>query len=182
MLATELLFEQRRHFRAGTFLSEQRRHFRGHPRPCSPSDGACRRRHAAAAAAVLLLHRWHRAGEGTQPQRLLYSYFTAGTGGVGPTILETSLLLAGEPTVAYKDGKKYVLPPISERRAVDYGPGLGRRDAWLYNLPEVRTGFEVLGVPSVSARFGTSPAIWNLGMWVTARLAPKVRAQHVASA
>ena len=42
-------------------------------------------------------------GEGaTQPTRLLYSYFTAGSGGVGPTILETSLLLAGEPVVAYK--------------------------------------------------------------------------------
>lgn len=30
-------------------------------------------------------------------QKLLFSYFTAGTGGAGPTILETSLLLAGEP-------------------------------------------------------------------------------------
>jgi hypothetical protein len=118
------------------------------------------------------------SGEGTQPRRLLYSYFTAGTGGVGPTILETSFLLAGEPTIAYKDGQKFVLPPVSERRSVDFGPGLGRRSAWLYNLPEVQTGFDVLRVPSVSARFGTSPAIWNLGMWLLARIAPKVRCSH----
>ena len=43
---------------------------------------------------------------GTQPARLRYSYFTAGSGGVGPTILETSMLLAGEEVVAYRDGQK----------------------------------------------------------------------------
>ncbi|KAM7279727.1 hypothetical protein ACFE04_006861 [Oxalis oulophora] len=32
------------------------------------------------------------------------------------------------------------------------------------NLPEVRSTHEVLGVPSVSARFGTSPFFWNWGM------------------
>jgi hypothetical protein len=36
------------------------------------------------------------------PQRLLYSYFTAGSGGAGPTILETSLLLAGEEVTVWK--------------------------------------------------------------------------------
>ena len=46
-------------------------------------------------------------GEGAvQPARLRYSYYTAGSGGVGPTILETSMLLAGEEVVAYRDGQK----------------------------------------------------------------------------
>jgi hypothetical protein len=36
------------------------------------------------------------------PKRVRYSYFTAGSGGAGPTILETSLLLAGEETTVYK--------------------------------------------------------------------------------
>jgi hypothetical protein len=149
------------------------------------------------------------AGEGMEPTRLLYSYFTAGTGGAGPTILETTFLLAGEPTIAYKDGKKYTLPPVSERRTVDFGPGLGKKGCFLYNLPEVKSSFEVcfhqllttslpqhlqphgwmrglslhvdhgyareqvLKVPSVSARFGTSPAIWNWATWLLARAAPK---------
>ena len=48
-----------------------------------------------------------RPGEGAvQPARLRYSYYTAGSGGVGPTILETSMLLAGEEVVAYRDGQK----------------------------------------------------------------------------
>ncbi len=41
-----------------------------------------------------------------EPLRLRYSYYTAGSGGVGPTILETSMLLAGEEVVAFRDGQK----------------------------------------------------------------------------
>lgn len=40
--------------------------------------------------------------EAPRPQRVLYSYYTAGSGGAGPTILNTSFLLAGEDVVAYK--------------------------------------------------------------------------------
>jgi hypothetical protein len=41
-------------------------------------------------------------------------------------------------------------------------------------LPEVRSTHEVLGVPSVSARFGTYPQIWNIAMGTIATLVPKV--------
>lgn len=54
---------------------------------------------------------------------LRYSYYTAGSGGAGPTILETSFLLAGEECTVYKDGQPFKLPPISNRRLVDFGPG-----------------------------------------------------------
>ncbi|KAL4424432.1 hypothetical protein ABPG77_006370 [Micractinium sp. CCAP 211/92] len=108
-----------------------------------------------------------------RPKRLLYSYFTAGTGGAGPTIMETTLLLAGEDVVAYKDGKRVVLPPVSNRRVVDFGAGVGRRSVYLYNLPEVTSGHQVFGVPNVSARFGTAPDPWNWGMVAAARLLPK---------
>ncbi len=37
---------------------------------------------------------------------MLYSYYTAGSGGVGPTILETSLLLAGEPCTVFANGER----------------------------------------------------------------------------
>lgn len=108
----------------------------------------------------------------TQPARLRYSYFTAGSGGVGPTILETSMLLAGEEVVAYRDGQKVLMPPISGRRVVDFGLGLGRRTTYLYNLPEVDSAAKYMQVPAVSARFGTAPEIWNIAMWLTARLSP----------
>ncbi len=41
-----------------------------------------------------------------EPKRVLYSYYTAGSGGVGPTILETSLLLAGTPVTVFANGEK----------------------------------------------------------------------------
>ncbi len=61
-----------------------------------------------------------------EPKLLRYSYFTAGSGGAGPTILETSFLLAGEPCTVYKDGQAFTLPPISNPRTVDFGPGARR--------------------------------------------------------
>ena len=62
---------------------------------------------------------------------------------------------------------------MSNRRVVDFGPGLGRRSLFLYSLPEVSSGREVFRVPNISARFGTSPQIFNWAMWLTARVVPK---------
>ncbi|XP_026659657.2 uncharacterized protein LOC103705067 isoform X3 [Phoenix dactylifera] len=42
----------------------------------------------------------------------------------------------------------------------------------LRNLPEVRSAHEILGVPTVSARFGTSPFFWNWGMEAIANFVP----------
>ena len=36
-----------------------------------------------------------------------------------------------------------VLPPLSEPRNVDFGPGIGMCTAYLYNLPEVPPGCRV---------------------------------------
>lgn len=43
------------------------------------------------------------------------------------------------------------------------------------NLPEVRSAHEVLGIPTVSARFGTAPFFWNWGMSAMTNLLPPVR-------
>ena len=56
---------------------------------------------------------------------------------------------------------------------VDFGIGIGKRQCFLYNLPETASCHVNLRVPSVSARFGTAPWFWNVAMWLTARLAPK---------
>ncbi|XP_057539127.1 uncharacterized protein LOC130817438 [Amaranthus tricolor] len=99
-----------------------------------------------------------------EPERLRFSYYTAGTGGAGPTILSTSFLLLGEEVVAYNKGEKVKLKPYSGMLNVDFGKGVRKKDVFLLNLPEVRSAHEVLGVPTVSARFGTAPFFWNWGM------------------
>lgn len=50
-------------------------------------------------------------GAPIEPTRVRYSYYTAGSGGVGPTILETSFLLAGTDVVVYKDGERVHTKP-----------------------------------------------------------------------
>ncbi|OMO54467.1 Saccharopine dehydrogenase / Homospermidine synthase [Corchorus olitorius] len=107
-----------------------------------------------------------------KPERLRFSYYTAGTGGAGPTILATSFLLLGEEVVAYNKGQKVKLKPYSGMLNVDFGRGIGKRDVYLLNLPEVRTAHEVLEVPTVSARFGTAPFFWNWGMEAMTNLLP----------
>lgn len=65
------------------------------------------------------------------------------------------------------------LPPVSNRRVVDFGKGIGKRSVYLYSLPEVSSGHQIFGVPNISARFGTSPEVWNWAMVALARFVPK---------
>eukprot|EP00238_Polyblepharides_amylifera_P000296 CAMPEP_0196574314 /NCGR_PEP_ID=MMETSP1081-20130531/4055_1 /TAXON_ID=36882 /ORGANISM="Pyramimonas amylifera, Strain CCMP720" /LENGTH=418 /DNA_ID=CAMNT_0041892303 /DNA_START=129 /DNA_END=1382 /DNA_ORIENTATION=+ len=114
-------------------------------------------------------------GEGTvpTPEKLEFSYFTPGSGGLGPTILETSFLLCGEEVTAFKDGKAITVKPGSYRNVVDFGEGVGEREVFLYNLPEVYSAHTIMNIPSVSARFGTSPGVFNSGMNLITSVGPK---------
>ncbi|XP_020576622.1 uncharacterized protein LOC110022149 isoform X1 [Phalaenopsis equestris] len=107
-----------------------------------------------------------------EPERLRFFYYTAGSGGAGPTILATSFLLLGEDVIAYNKGKEIKLNSYSGMLTVDFGKGVGKKDVYLLNLPEVRSAHVILGVPTVSARFGTSPFFWNWGMEALASIVP----------
>jgi len=107
-----------------------------------------------------------------EPERLRFFYYTAGSGGAGPTILTTSFLLLGEDVIAYNKGKEIKLKPYSGALNIDFGKGVRKKNVYLLNLPEVRSAFKILGVPTVSARFGTSPFFWNWGMQAFANFLP----------
>ncbi|XP_076937977.1 uncharacterized protein LOC143607486 [Bidens hawaiensis] len=107
-----------------------------------------------------------------EPERLRFYYYTAGTGGAGPTILATSFLLLGEEVIAYNKGEKLKLRPYSGMVNIDFGKGIGKKDVYLLNLPEVTSTHEILGVPTVSARFGTAPFFWNWAMDAMTRFLP----------
>eukprot|EP00252_Welwitschia_mirabilis_P006956 TRINITY_DN17922_c0_g1_i3.p1 TRINITY_DN17922_c0_g1~~TRINITY_DN17922_c0_g1_i3.p1 ORF type:complete len:326 (-),score=58.88 TRINITY_DN17922_c0_g1_i3:26-1003(-) len=84
----------------------------------------------------------------SEPERLRFSYFTAGSGGAGPTILATSFLLLGEDAIAYHKGKRIQAKPYSGVIDMDFGKGVGKRPVYLLNLPEVGSAYEILGVPT----------------------------------
>jgi len=101
-----------------------------------------------------------------------FFYYTAGSGGAGPTILTTSFLLLGEDVIAYNKGEEIKLKPYSGALNIDFGKGIRKKNVYLLNLPEVKSAFKILGVPTVSARFGTYPFFWNWGMQAFANFLP----------
>ncbi|TVU50799.1 hypothetical protein EJB05_02189, partial [Eragrostis curvula] len=107
-----------------------------------------------------------------EPERLRFFYYTAGSGGAGPTILATSFLLLGEDVIAYNKGEEIKLKPYSGGLNIDFGKGVRMKNVYLLNLPEVKSAFKILGVPTVSARFGTAPFFWNWGMQAFANFLP----------
>ncbi|XP_025805490.1 uncharacterized protein LOC112884328, partial [Panicum hallii] len=106
------------------------------------------------------------------PERLRFFYYIAGSGGVGPTTLASSFLLLGEDVIACNKGEEIKLKPYSGALNIDFGKGVGKKNVYLLNLPEVKSTFKVLRVPTVSARFGSDPFIWNWGMHTFANFLP----------
>ncbi|KAL6870647.1 hypothetical protein ACP4OV_014495 [Aristida adscensionis] len=115
------------------------------------------------AAELVHAARSQNAGE---PERL------SSSGGAGPTILATSFLLLGVDVIAYNKGKEIKLKPYTGALNIDFGKGIRKKNVYLLNLPEVKSAFKILGVPTVSARFGTAPFFWNWGMQAFANFLP----------
>ena len=90
---------------------------------------------------------------------MLYSYFCAGSGGVGDTILATSYMLCGEDVESWENGAPVTSRPATQRKVVDFGKKCGKREVFMYNLPETRSAREVFGAETVKTRFGTSPGV-----------------------
>lgn len=93
--------------------------------------------------------------------RIDFSFFTAGTGNAGPTIVSATFLLLCQHALTISEGEVAPREPWTERRDVDFGGSVGVRSTWLLDNPDVTTCAEALGVPNVSSRFGTAPQVWN---------------------
>ena len=76
-------------------------------------------------------------------ERLEFSFFTAGTGGAGPTISATFLLLATK-VARYIDGTLVEEEPWLERRVRD--EGVGEHECYTLDNPDVPTTAEALGI------------------------------------
>lgn len=90
-----------------------------------------------------------------------FSFFTAGTGNAGPTIVSATFLLLATPALTFNMGKPLEKEPWTEKRDVDFGSGVGFKPVWLLDNPDVPTTALALGVPNASSRFGTDPLPWN---------------------
>eukprot|EP01038_Epipyxis_sp_PR26KG_P013195 gene13195-17682_t len=92
--------------------------------------------------------------------KVVFSFFTAGSGGAGPTILSATFLILGEEVLIYKNGNPIYKKSASDTFTTDFGPIIGFRDVSRLNLIECESCFSS-GVKNVETYFGTAPLIWN---------------------
>lgn len=90
-------------------------------------------------------------------------YFTAGSGGIGATVLASTFLLLGEDADVYEAGGQLrMVKATAEPTVVDFGGLIGKRTTFILRLPEVRSLHQfVAPKASISAKFATAPSIWN---------------------
>jgi len=96
-----------------------------------------------------------------------YSFFTAGTGNAGPTIVSATFLLLATEVITFVNGERKDVEPWTGKREVDFGTNIGYRSVWLLDNPDVPTTALYLTKgkqeipPNCSSRFGTAPLFWN---------------------
>lgn len=117
-----------------------------------------------------------RLPDGVADSLALY-YHTAGTGGIGATVLASTFLILGEPALCFSQNDGMVFkPPAGEPEVIDFEGKIGRITTYLMNLPEVASLREYLaGVEkaSVEAKFSTGPPVWNWLLQAMARWTPR---------
>lgn len=103
---------------------------------------------------------------------VLFSFFTAGSGGAGPTILSATFLILGEDVLTYKQGEEVFKSSATDAYSIDFGPGIGKREVARLNLIECES-CHVTGVQTVQTFFGTAPPFWNTLFVLMAKLIPQ---------
>lgn len=102
-----------------------------------------------------------REEEGVEAEEVEMSFFTAGTGNAGATIVAATFLLLVEPAMVYLARQATEQTPWSSPRVVDFGKDVGARRVRLLDNPDVFTLAQATNVPNISSRFATAPDIWN---------------------
>lgn len=103
------------------------------------------------------------------------AYHTAGSGGIGATVLASTFLLLAEDAVVYgRGGKRSTVSPASQLERVDFGGKIGCRDVYALRLPEVDSLHTfVAPFAAISAKFSTAPAFWNALLPAMATIVPR---------
>eukprot|EP00978_Attheya_sp_CCMP212_P034536 scaffold145100_cov46-Attheya_sp.AAC.1 len=96
------------------------------------------------------------------PVDISMSFFTAGTGNAGATIVSATFLLLCQKALTIAHGKEAELEPWTEPREVDFRGMQGVKTVRLLDNPDVFTLYHSLpNIRSLSSRFATAPGVWN---------------------
>jgi saccharopine dehydrogenase-like NADP-dependent oxidoreductase len=99
-----------------------------------------------------------------------FSFFTAGSGGAGATLLVATFLILAEEALTIRNGRRTPVGAMKEYSTVDFGKIVGPKPVAHLNLLETASIHETFGVGNVQALFGTSPGFWNTLLGLMAQL------------
>lgn len=116
-------------------------------------------------------------------QRLSFSYFIAGSGGSGPAVMASTFLLGTRPASEFVRGEPVGRQAFTGGVSTEFLAPVGRRTCYYIELPETTSCYETYKIPHISARFATSPGVWNHATrWTCTLLKPWLgHRQRVAS-
>ncbi|CAJ1969224.1 unnamed protein product [Cylindrotheca closterium] len=107
-----------------------------------------------------------------------FSFFTAGSGGAGATLLVATFLILAEEALTVVKGRRTPVPAMVGYEDISFGPIVGTKPVAPLNLLETASIHDVLGVGSVKALFGTAPGFWNQLLGLMAQLPSSVLANE----
>lgn len=99
-----------------------------------------------------------------------FSFFTAGSGGAGATLLVATFLILAEEALTVVKGRRTPVSAMVGYEDISFGPIVGTKPVAPLNLLETASIHDVLGVGSVKALFGTAPGFWNQLLGLMAQL------------
>lgn len=107
-----------------------------------------------------------------------FSFFTAGSGGAGVTLLVATFLILAEKALTIVDGRRREVDSMKEYSSVEFGPQVGIKSVAHLNLLETASIADNLRVGNVKSLFGTAPDFWNALLGVMAQLPPPLLANE----
>jgi len=99
-----------------------------------------------------------------------FSFFTAGSGGAGSTLLVATFLILAEKALTVVNGRRREVQAMKDYETVDFGNIVGPKEVSHLNLLETASVHDILGVGSTKSLFGTAPGFWNTLLGVMAQL------------
>lgn len=103
-----------------------------------------------------------------------FSFFTAGSGGAGSTLLVATFLILAEKALTVVNGRRREVQAMKQYSTVNFGPIVGDKEVAHLNLLETASVHDVLGIGNTKSLFGTAPGFWNTLLGVMAQLPPSL--------
>mmetsp|Transcript_55416 Transcript_55416/g.64809 ORF Transcript_55416/g.64809 Transcript_55416/m.64809 type:complete len:463 (-) Transcript_55416:375-1763(-) len=129
---------------------------------------------ASALMAAQAVDELRKLGSSDDSVDITMSFFTAGTGNAGATIVSATFLLLCQKALTIAAGNEVEKEPWTDDMDVDFRGSQGVKTVRLLDNPDVFTLYRSIPhINSLSSRFATAPGVWNQLFGAMKTLIPK---------